>query len=150
MSKISDDLYFSHFSQFLLFLYLFFLNIFPDARPLILDARGRSSPFTHLPLLFRHIPMHFFNNSVVWCPRLDTRGRRTPPPTLHATASRPLVYNTVLDRNQRFSILEIITVSVLIQLWVRNYFVGSSFSFEFFSFYNGFSFQIIFLLVFTY
>src|SRR6218665_1912654 len=32
MSKISDDLfYFSHFSQFLPFLSLFFLNIFPDA-----------------------------------------------------------------------------------------------------------------------
>src|SRR6218665_2854089 len=103
MSKISDDLFldisqnfpanylpkilttvFRHFSQFLLFLSLFFLYIFfflpistfsfsflsehLSGCPLILDARGRSSLFTHLPLLFRHLPMHFFSeNSVVGC-----------------------------------------------------------------------------------
>src|SRR6218665_3978362 len=46
--------------------YFFFLNIFPDA-PLILDARGRSSLVTHLPLLFQHLPMHFSENSDVGC-----------------------------------------------------------------------------------
>src|SRR6218665_795088 len=75
----SDDLFFSHFSQFLLlFPYLFFLNIFPDA-PFILDTRGLSSLFTHLPLLLQHLPVHFFRKLRRWMPpRLDARGRRTP------------------------------------------------------------------------
>src|SRR6218665_3051603 len=59
----SDDLFFSHFSQCLLF-----LSEHLSGCPIILDARGRSSLFTHLPLLFRHLPMHFFRKLCRWMP----------------------------------------------------------------------------------
>src|SRR6218665_2100745 len=48
--------------------YFFFRKIFPDAPPLILDARGRSSLLTYLPLLFRHLPMHFLIKLRRWMP----------------------------------------------------------------------------------
>src|SRR6218665_2214026 len=75
LPKILTTTFFSHFSQFLLFLSVFFLNIFPDAL-LILGARGRSSLFTHLPLLFRHLPMHFFLKT----PSLDAPWLAPPAP----------------------------------------------------------------------
>src|SRR6218665_1845844 len=58
--------------------------------PLILDARGRSSLFTHLPLLFRHLPICIFSeNSVVGCPPAGCPGPSHPShPPLHATAPR--------------------------------------------------------------
>src|SRR6218665_67176 len=75
LPKISNDLFFSHFSQFLLLLYLFLLNIFPDA-PLILDAVLH---FLRIYPYFFHIYLCIFSeNSVVGCPRLHARGRRTP------------------------------------------------------------------------
>src|SRR6218665_651691 len=77
--------------------------------PLILDARGR-----HLfPLVFKHLPLflniyiHFFSeNSLVGCPRLDARSRRTLPHTpLHATVERVkvLFFSILLFKNMRLS-----------------------------------------------
>ena len=77
MSKISDDLFSVISPNF----YFFFLSIFLDA-PLILDARGRSSLFTHLPLLFRHLPMRFFRKLRRWM----LPGWMPSHPPLHATA----------------------------------------------------------------
>src|SRR6218665_1148645 len=89
----SDDLFFSHFSQFLfLFPYLFFLNIIPDA-PLILDTRGRSSLFTHLPLLLQHLPVHFFRKLRRWMPPGWMPGAVAPfasPSARHCSQGSPL------------------------------------------------------------
>src|SRR6218665_2734616 len=94
MSKISDDLFwsfpkmlpqitfrkflttfFSHFSQFLLFLYLFFLNIFPDA-PLSWIPFFTFYAFT---LTFSTFTCAFFQKTPsLDAPPLDARGRRTP------------------------------------------------------------------------
>ena len=73
--------FFNHFFQFLFFLSLFFLNIFPDAPLSWMPGPffTFSSLFTHLPLLFDIYLCIFSENSVVGCPpRLEARGRRTP------------------------------------------------------------------------
>ena len=70
----SDDHFFNISPNFC----FFFLNIFPDA-PLILDAQGCSSLFTHLPLLFRHLPMHFFRKLRRWMPPGRMPGTVAPP-----------------------------------------------------------------------
>src|SRR6218665_76404 len=94
MSKISDDLFWS-FPKILLkitsrkFLTTFFQSFLPiSTSSLSFPSEHlsgcphypgcRSSLFTHLPLLFTHLPVHFSENSLVGCPRLDARGRRTP------------------------------------------------------------------------
>src|SRR6218665_2583394 len=53
-----------------------------------LGCRGRSSLFTHLPLLFRHLPVHFFRKPRRWMPGGWIAGAvATPHPPLHATDS---------------------------------------------------------------
>src|SRR6218665_1749137 len=78
LPKISNDLFFSHFSQFLLLLYLFLLNIFPDA-PLILDAVLH---FLHIYPYFFHIYLCIFQKT----PSLDAPGwmlGAVAPPARH-------------------------------------------------------------------
>src|SRR6218665_3580275 len=78
--------FFSHLSQFLLFLSLFFLNIFPDA-PLILYAGAVLHFLRIYPYFFDIYLCIFSENSVVGCPPAGRPGPSHPPPPLHVTGS---------------------------------------------------------------
>src|SRR6218665_67177 len=98
MSKISDDLFWS-FPKILLkitsrkFLTTFFQSFLPiSTSSLSFPSEHlsrcppypgcRSSLFTHLPLLFPHLPVHFFRKLRRWMPPAACSGPSHPP---HAT-----------------------------------------------------------------